>query len=1103
MKSFGRKVKVLSALTLTLFIVFSSSAAVIDFVPVTDIVNVPDEATANTPLILTGTVIPADATNADIIWSVKDAGTTGASISGNTLNTTAAGVTVVTATVKGGLEDGGAEMFTIGYYHSLAIKTDGSLWAWGRNDYGQLGDATNMFRYAPVRIGSANDWAAVAVGLFHSIALKKDGSLWAWGRNDYGQLGDGFNTLRYAPVRVGTENDWAAIDAGYEYTIALKTDGSLWAWGYNGFGQLGDGSSIAHNAPVRVGTENDWSAVSSGRNHTIALKTDGSLWSWGYNYYGQLGDGSTANRKAPARMGTENDWSAVSAGGYHSIALKTDGSLWSWGYNFYGQLGDGSTTSHYSPVRVGAANDWAAISAGSEHNIALKTDGSAWTWGYNFYGQLGDGTLRTRNAPQRVGTENNWAAVATKGYSTIALKTDVSLWAWGWNEYWQLGDGSTTNRNAPVRVGIDNDWGAMSDFTKDFTITVKSPVETFLVTFLDWEGNELKTQVVEKGSAATAPIPPVRTGYTFIGWDEDFSCVMDDLFVSTLYEINKYTVTFMSDGVVFDVQTVEYGRGADDPGTPTKAGYTFTGWDKDFSVVTEDLTVYALFNGNDYTVTFVDWDGEVLKRHIVPYGSGATAPADPTREGYTFIGWDKDFSIITADLTVTAQYKINKHAVTFVDWNGSVLKTQIVPYGSGATAPTDPTREGYTFIGWDKDFSIVTADLTVTAQYKINKHAVTFVDWNGSVLKTQMVPYGSGATAPADPAREGYTFIGWDKDFSIVMADLTVTAQYKINKHTVTFMSDGAVFNVQMVQHGARAADPGVPVKAGHTFAGWYLNGANYNLSTPVTSNITLIAQWKEENVSYSIGFIGYYDYDFGSGPIKLNTSFYWQTVKAGEPINWAAVFAAYEDWKSKGGYGIENLVGWQTSGTYSHYYAEKTPYVVIDDALQAAYLENYYKAVYFAPVVDENAVKFVGFTRLVKVNTLTMAYSEIQDDIRGNAPHFTLTTVGTTNVNADGLPNKNAVEVKIDGLSGQKVYIASVNNQGVEDSRVQMKETVAGSGIYAPMSSVTYIWNEGLLVDPTYELNIYVDGITAPIGSLTVTVEAGVIIKSIIKESL
>ena len=206
--------------------------------------------------------------------------------------------------------------------------------------------------------------------------------------------------------------------------------------------------------------------------------------------------------------------------------------------------------------------------------------------------------------------------------------------------------------------------------------------------------------------------------------------------------------------------------------------YNYNSEPVEFAIQNGAVTVAAA-QPEMHTVTFKDWDGTVLKTQEVQHGGDAEAPADPTRVGYTFTGWDKAFTNITADLVVTAQYEINTYTVTFKDWDGTELKTQEVQHGGDAEAPADPTRVGYTFTGWDKEFTNITADLVVTAQYEINTYTVTFKDWDGTVLKTQEVQYGGDAEAPADPTRVGYTFTGWDKAFTNITADLVVTAQYE------------------------------------------------------------------------------------------------------------------------------------------------------------------------------------------------------------------------------------------------------------------------------------------------------------------------------------
>lgn len=260
-----------------------------------------------------------------------------------------------------------------------------------------------------------------------------------------------------------------------------------------------------------------------------------------------------------------------------------------------------------------------------------------------------------------------------------------------------------------------------------------------------------------------------------------------------------------------------------------------------------------------FTVIFVNYDGTVLKEQSVESGNKATAPSNPTRPAtaqytYTFSGWDKDFSMVTGDLTVTAQYsfKVNSYTVTFVNWDGTKLKGQSVEYGKSATAPNNPVRSAtaqytYTFIGWDKTFSNVIGDMTITAQYRadVNKYTVTFVDWDGTTIKAQSVEFGMSATDPSNPSRDGYRFIGWDKVFTNITSDLTITALYEnvsATKYTVEFTDyDGTVLSTQTVAEGASAALPTSPTKSGTAFVGWSGNYVN------VTQNETVRAVYSDE----------------------------------------------------------------------------------------------------------------------------------------------------------------------------------------------------------------------------------------------------------------
>jgi len=293
------------------------------------------------------------------------------------------------------------------------------------------------------------------------MAIRADGSLWAWGHNHFGQLGDGTTILRYIPVKV--MNDVVSVSAGVNHTMAIKADGSLWAWGLNSWGLLGDGTNINRHTPVMIMEE--VIAVSAGRNHTMAIRYDGSLWAWGSNERGLLGDGSTTHfedgriRFVNTPVKVMEEVVAVSAGAFHAMAITTDGSLWAWGSVTLDRSRDGVAMDQHLPVKI--MEEVVAVSAGLGYSMAIKTDGSLWAWGSNFFGQLGDVTAIYHSSPIRIMDNVVAVSAGTLGMATaasahtIAIKKDGSLWAWGTNDYGELGDGTTEWSSQPIRI-MDN-----------------------------------------------------------------------------------------------------------------------------------------------------------------------------------------------------------------------------------------------------------------------------------------------------------------------------------------------------------------------------------------------------------------------------------------------------------------------------------------------------------------------------------------------------------------------------------------------------------------------------------------------------------------------
>ena len=307
--------------------------------------------------------------------------------------------------------------------------TTGSLWAWGTGNEGALGDNTSTNKSSPIQtVAGGTNWKEVSIfglGAGPSVGIKTDGTLWTWGRNSEGQLGNNATIERSSPIQtVAAGTNWKQVSTGSQACGAIKTDGRLWTWGVNNLGQLGDNTITNKSSPVQtIAGGTNWKQLSMGYN-CGAIKTDGSLWMWGAGNNGALGNNTITDKSSPVQtIAGGTNWKQVSVGNLTTAAIKTDGTLWTWGRNNLGQLGDNTTTNKSSPVQtVAGGTNWKQVSRGSIHAAAIKTDGTLWTWGYNNIGQLGDNTTINKSSPiQTVAGGTNWKQVFG-GYScTMAI----------------------------------------------------------------------------------------------------------------------------------------------------------------------------------------------------------------------------------------------------------------------------------------------------------------------------------------------------------------------------------------------------------------------------------------------------------------------------------------------------------------------------------------------------------------------------------------------------------------------------------------------------------------------------------------------------------
>jgi alpha-tubulin suppressor-like RCC1 family protein len=434
-----------------------------------------------------------------------------------------------------------------------AAASPGLPFAWGSNEKGQLGYSTGQQDYSmtPSPVSNLVDVTAVAGGAKHSLALKSDGTVWAWGLNDSGQLGDGSIIKKTVPTQVKNLTGVIAIAAGGYHSLALKSDNTVWAWGANDDGQLGDGTTgellcKCRKTPVQVkqgnGALTDVTAIAAGGSHSLALRGDEKVWAWGSNSQRQLGYITAPQdySATPQQIPNLSNVLAIAAGGSHSLAVKQSnvsndnaGTVWTWGWNVYGQLGYLTNQQPNGvPKQVGALDDVVAIEAGEGHSLALKSDGKVWSWGHNDVGQLGysTGQQSTSVLPAKISGLADVTAIAAGASHSLALKSDEKVWSWGHNNVGQLGysTGQQNYSTTPGPVGGLTGVGTVAAGSSH-NLAVSAPLIIVVPVFFT-----MTLSTAGSGTVAASPSGPVylagidviitatpNPGQVFAGWTVD------------------------------------------------------------------------------------------------------------------------------------------------------------------------------------------------------------------------------------------------------------------------------------------------------------------------------------------------------------------------------------------------------------------------------------------------------------------------------------------------------------------------------------------------------------------------------------------------------
>jgi alpha-tubulin suppressor-like RCC1 family protein len=854
----------------------------------------------------------------------------------------------------------GVTSIASGISHTLAIRNDNTIWGWGSNTYGQLGDGTTTQQKVPKQLSglsAASSITASKDASSYTSILKSDGTVWSWGYNTYGQLGDGTTVSRLTPAQVSNLSGVTAIASGIYHTIVQKNDGTVWSWGYGSWGALGDGTATSRPTPVQVNGLSGITAVSVGAMHSLALRNDGTVWAWGWNGVGQIGDGTTTQRYTPIQINGLTGITAIATGYDHSLALRNDGTVWAWGSNTSGYLGDGTTTNRLSPVQITSLTGVVAIAAGSAHSMALMNDGTVWAWGNNGYGQLGDGSFIQRLVPVQVSGLNGISTIISGSYHSFAVKNDGTFWGWGINDSGQLADGSTIRRAAPVQAnGLSGIIALAAGFANSYAVKSDGTV-------LGW-GENSAGQLGEKPYIHQAIIDLIAvtisgTPSTSLGQDAYYA------FVPTSFGATSFSITNKPAWATFDAATGSlYGtptaanigvypniiisatdgiRSASLPafsitvygqpiigGTPAATAtaglfYSFTptstnagsfgisgkpGW-ASFNTSTGTLSgtptvsnigVYSgigilAINGGlsaslpAFSITVsgppqnisasAGPGGTISGPSSVNYGGSATYSITPG-SGYHIATVLVDginagatgsytFNNVTTAHTISATFAINTYAITLSPGAGGTISgAATVNYGGSATYTVTPTT-GYHVATVLVDglsagavtsytFSNVTATHTISATFAINVYAITATaGTGGTVSGPSQVNYGTTSTYTITPST-GYHVVdvlvdGVSKGavttytLTNVMSTHSISATFALNSYpaTLTIVGPGTVSGPTTVTHGSM---PTFTITSGIlrtvTINGIQIitNPGNFSVQSPVTGALAIVVNF-------------------------------------------------------------------------------------------------------------------------------------------------------------------------------------------------------------------------------------------------------------------
>lgn len=767
-------------------------------------------------------------------------------------------------------------MVAAGYQHSVALKSDGTVWTWGSNDYGQLGNGKYGDNVAPAQVPSLCYITAIAAGTDFTIALKSDGTVWAWGDNANGQLGNGTSGIGNRspiPVQAAELSGVIAIAAGKDYSMALKKDGTVWTWGMGDYGQLGYAppEGKISSKPKQISSLSKVKAIAAQFTHATALKTDGTIWTWGDNTSKALGyDTSTPSlNPAPRQVPNLSNIASIATGaGPNTVVLKNDGTVWDWGGNMFSQLGNGKkgiVNSSAIPVRVIKANNnglenVAAVSAGYSFSLALLKNGTLWGWGFNANGQLGNGTYEYEEPFAQRLLMNSIVSVSGGYAHTLVIKKDGTVWSWGNNNHYQLGrkSGAPDIPNTvpgpveglgqieslsiipfiPINIGFEGTVGSLTDDTpialRGAPITISAffdDPQAVKVTLIatDADGQKYEAQMsTTDGENWSHTFEPKQVGL----WASPLTIEIIPQFA------NNVIGTPIAIGIILiDPSGIVYNAKQGDPEVWPLPGATVML--QYYDPVLGDEGQWVDMNENDYPDLFKPTANPQITGEDGRY-AWDTAPGQ-----YRVVVSRPGFETSASDIVTVPPPVLDLHVGLIpTDHLEPSLSVTGVTYGETYTQPVN--IEWYASDDHADNESVDDASGVRFVQYQLNDGEMIKV--NGSSGSFIVDAPGSHIVhfTAVDHAGNEYT--------ESIPFEITEPPVGEVS-YTVTFNSNGGSPTGSLtVKEGSTATKPTAPYRIGYTFAGWYLDSewtTAFDFTTAITRDLVLYAKWTVNNSTY------------------------------------------------------------------------------------------------------------------------------------------------------------------------------------------------------------------------------------------------------------